>query len=160
MAGFDHSMKLTDKKNLALVFAIIILVVGYLDGTGTSTPPRSNQTSDNHSVADGDLRRAISQQLSDVQVRGQGVVTRFLKDDNDGSRHQRFILEIFPGQTVLVAHNIDLAPRLDSLELGDKLEFYGEYEWNTQGGVIHWTHHDPAGRHPGGWLKLDGKTYQ
>ena len=153
-------MKLTDKKNLALVFAIIILVVGYLDGTGTSTPPLSNQTSDNHSVADGDLRRAISQQLSDVQVRGQGVVTRFLKDDNDGSRHQRFILEIFPGQTVLVAHNIDLAPRLDSLELGDKLEFYGEYEWNTQGGVIHWTHHDPAGRHPGGWLKLDGKTYQ
>ena len=160
MAGFEHSMILTNKKNLALIIAVIILVVGYLDSNGISSPPLSNQAPDEHDVADDVLQSAISQQLSDVQVRGQGVVTRLLRDDNNGSRHQRFILEVFPGQTVLIAHNIDLAPRLDSLELGDKLEFYGEYEWNTQGGVVHWTHHDPAGRHPGGWLKLDGKTYQ
>ena len=64
------------------------------------------------------------------------------------------------GQTVLISHNIDRAPRIDSLRVGDRVEFQGEYEWNPQGGVVHWTHHDPAGRHAGGWLKHEGKTYR
>ena len=96
----------------------------------------------------------------DVQVRGEGTVSRVLSDDNDGSRHQRFILEIAPGQTVLVAHNIDLAPRVAGISVGDAVEFYGVYEWNERGGVIHWTHHDPRGQHVGGWLKHRGQTYQ
>jgi hypothetical protein len=33
-------------------------------------------------------------------------------------------------------------------------------KWNPQGGVIHWTHHDPAGRHLSGWVKHNGRTYQ
>lgn len=97
---------------------------------------------------------------SGEQSRGTGVVTRILPDDIDGSRHQRFILEVGSGRTLLIAHNIDLAPRLKGLEVGDTVEFYGEYEWNDKGGVIHWTHHDPNGRHVGGWLKYRGHTYQ
>ena len=65
-----------------------------------------------------------------------------------------------PGQTLLVAHNIDLAPCISSLTAGDRVEFYGEYEWNSQGGVIHWTHHDPAGRHAEGWLRHRGRVYK
>ena len=83
-----------------------------------------------------------------------------MKDDNEGSRHQKFILELSTGQTVLVAHNIDLARRVENLAQGDKVAFYGEYVWNEKGGVIHWTHHDPRGRHVGGWLKHNGITYQ
>ena len=64
------------------------------------------------------------------------------------------------GQRLLVAHNIDLAPRIEDLKVGDRVEFHGEYEWNAQGGVIHWTHGDPAGRHPDGWLKHRGRVYQ
>lgn len=97
---------------------------------------------------------------SGQQVKGSGRVVRILSDDNDGSRHQRFILETGTGQTLLVAHNIDLAPRISSLSTGDIVEFYGEYETNPQGGVIHWTHHDPQGRHVAGWLEHRGQRYQ
>ena len=64
------------------------------------------------------------------------------------------------GETVLLSHNIDLAPRIESLKKGDTVEFYGEYEWNEKGGVIHWTHNDPDGSHVAGWIKHQGKTYE
>ncbi len=108
----------------------------------------------------GEIEGLFERRASDVQVRGAGTVLRTLSDDNEGSRHQRFILELPSGHTLLVAHNIDLAPRIDSLKKGDRVEFFGEYEWNDRGGVIHWTHHDPQGRHVGGWLKHQGRTYQ
>jgi hypothetical protein len=97
---------------------------------------------------------------SGSQIRGSGEVVRLLADDNDGSRHQRFILRLPSGQTLLVAHNIDLAERVAGLRVGDRVEFSGEYEPNPQGGVVHWTHRDPAGRHPGGWLKHGGREYR
>ena len=112
------------------------------------------------SESDRVLRRAFEQHTSNLQVEGRGVVKRILPDDNDGSRHQRFILELGSGQTLLVAHNVDVAPRIPGLRKGDKVAFRGEYDWNPEGGVIHWTHHDPGGRHPGGWLKHKGKTYR
>lgn len=94
------------------------------------------------------------------QVGGSGRVVRILSDDNEGSRHQRFILELPSGRTVLIAHNIDLAPRISSLQTGDTVAFYGEFETNDRGGIIHWTHHDPQGRHPDGWLEHDGRRYR
>ena len=87
-------------------------------------------------------------------------MVRVLADDNNGSRHQRFIVQLGSGQTLLVAHNIDIADRVAYLESGDHIEFNGEYEWNPKGGVIHWTHHDPQGRHQSGWIKHNGHTYQ
>ena len=83
-----------------------------------------------------------------------------LRDDNEGSRHQKFILSLDNGLTILVAHNIDLAPKIENLRKGDMVEFFGEYEYSAQGGVIHWTHRDPNHRHEDGWLKHNGKIYQ
>ncbi|QYJ87232.1 DUF3465 domain-containing protein [Shewanella mesophila] len=110
--------------------------------------------------ADSVIARAFEQRQSGVMVQSQGRVTKLLADDNEGSRHQRFILRLSTGQTLLVAHNIDLAPRIDSLNVGDNVSFAGQYEWNQRGGVVHWTHHDPKGRHQGGWLRHNGRTYQ
>ncbi len=106
------------------------------------------------------LANAYRDHSSNIQVSGQGAVVRTLSDDRDGDRHQRFILELLSGQTLLIAHNIDLAPRIPSLKSGDSVQFNGEYEWNEHGGIIHWTHHAPNGLHEGGWLKRNGRTYQ
>ncbi|MGB0835374.1 MAG: DUF3465 domain-containing protein [Psychrobium sp.] len=106
------------------------------------------------------VQQAYSKQQSDVQVQGMGTVVRLLSDDLEGSRHQKFILKLSSGQTILIAHNIDLAPRINSIATGDKVQFFGEYEWSKKGGVVHWTHHDPRRRHVGGWLKHRGKVYQ
>ncbi|UUO08406.1 DUF3465 domain-containing protein [Blastopirellula sp. J2-11] len=106
------------------------------------------------------LGTAFAEQRSGLQVTGEGVVTKLLADDTEGSRHQRFILTLSTGQTLLVAHNMDLAPRLNLLEVGDTVAFNGVYEWNSQGGVLHWTHHDPSGRHEAGWLQHNGLIFE
>lgn len=123
-------------------------------------PGPAREQGERPSDSDQVLHRAFEQRTSNFQVEGLGVVQRILSDDDDGSRHQRFILELRSGQTLLVAHNIDVAPRILDLREGDLVAFRGEYEWNAKGGAIHWTHHDPAGRHSGGWLEHKGKTYQ
>lgn len=86
-------------------------------------------------------------------------MTRVLADDRDGSRHQRFLVSVADQVSVLVAHNVDLAPRVP-LAPGDSVELRGEYEWNNRGGVMHWTHRDPDGRHEAGWIRHDGRLYQ
>ena len=113
-----------------------------------------------HEGNDAALENAFANRLSNQQVAGRGRVVKLLPDDTNGSRHQRFIVRLESGQTLLVSHNIDLATRIDSLRTGDTVEFYGEYEWNPKGGVIHWTHHDSQGRHSAGWIRHAGQTYQ
>ncbi len=90
----------------------------------------------------------------------KGEVIKLLKDDLRGIKHQKFIIKIHSGLTLLVAHNIDLAPRIDTLQKGDQIKFCGEFETNSKGGVIHWTHHDPRGKHQGGWIEHKNKRYE
>lgn len=114
------------------------------------------------SRGDGDaiLAAASGDHARDLQVQGRGTVVRLLADDVDGDRHQCLIVRLESGQTLLVAHNIDVAPRVEGLHVGDGVAFAGVYEWGPEGGTIHWTHHDPEGRHVPGWLRHDGKTHQ
>ena len=131
----------------------------------TSTPPPPKLATapiapKTISAADTVIQKAFDSKRSKLQVEGEAVVYRVLPDDLDGSRHQKFLLRLTTGLSLLIAHNIDLAPRIDGISVGDTVEFYGVYEWNEKGGVVHWTHHDPAGRHIGGWLKFEGRTYQ
>ncbi|MGB5396444.1 MAG: DUF3465 domain-containing protein [Gammaproteobacteria bacterium] len=145
-----------NRKSLTIVSIAIVVFIASQQVDITPPPPDAGQSVETSSS----IEQAYLGQHSDIQVSGQGVVVKVLPDDNDGSRHQRFILKLDNNRTVLVAHNIDLAPRIKDLNKGNRVEFNGEYEWNEKGGVIHWTHHDPAGRHVAGWLKHNGKTYQ
>lgn len=144
-------------KKLILLAVAVALIYGFVHEKGISIPISISLSSQS---TDSTLQKAYKNRQNNLQVQGKGVVTKLLRDDLKGSRHQKFILKLSTGQTLLVSHNIDLAPRINRLKTGDTVEFYGKYEWNSKGGIIHWTHHDPDGRHIGGWLKHKDKTYQ
>jgi hypothetical protein len=149
------------KKIVALLFVLASFY--WLNQYGNASPtPVTLETNQLEQArpAESTITSAFEQQLSDVEVEGFGQIIKILSDDNEGSRHQKFLLKLTSSQTLLIAHNIDIAPRIDDLKVGDIVYFKGEYEWNPKGGVVHWTHHDPQGNHVGGWLELNGKRYQ
>jgi hypothetical protein len=106
------------------------------------TPPRPFTRADDH-----------------CWIEVSGIVQRLLHDDRDGASHQRFVLDLRNGQTLLVAHNIEVAARVP-LGLGARVDVRGLYEWNDLGGLVHWTHDDPHGQESGGYIRYAGRTYQ
>jgi Protein of unknown function (DUF3465) len=95
-----------------------------------------------------------------VEVTADGTVTRVLADQTGSSgTHERFIVKLATGGiTVEIEHNVSIAVRAPVKE-GDHVIVHGEYIWNAQGGLIHFTHHDPQGSHEGGFISDNGKTY-
>jgi len=132
------------KRLVSGVFFVLLLISWWVTEKQPETDKDANA-----------LETLYATKANDAWVELQGTVSRLLPDDMQGSRHQKFILTI-GSRTVLVAHNIDLAQRVP-ISVGDKLGVRGQYEWNQQGGVVHWTHHDPQNRHSGGWIEWQGK---
>jgi hypothetical protein len=149
------------KKPLLALLVVLAGIAYFLHEHGAPSQSRSSPASRSVNTPAADaLAHAFAEHRSNVQVMAEGVVVKMLADDSAGSRHQRFLLALPSGQTVLVAHNIDLASRVDALRVGDRVSLAGEYEWNERGGVIHWTHRDPRGTHIAGWIQHQGRTYQ
>jgi hypothetical protein len=146
------------RKGFVVIVVLIAAYLGLLQTPGDYPPGQSDSSS--QQAHENQISRAFREQATDRWVSGKGEVIKILPDDLDGSRHQRFILRLASGHTLLIAHNIDLAPRVDRLDRGESIEFTGIYEWNERGGVVHWTHHDPQGRDQGGWLEYQGKRYR
>jgi len=153
-------------KSLFLLYCLIgslaYSVHGYAEKKPQFVQLARNSSGVEHATSDQprSAQSAFANRQSNIQITGSGRVVRILADDVEGSRHQKFILKLASGQTLLIAHNIDLAPRINSLAIGDQVGFHGEYEWNAKGGIMHWTHHDPRGRHEDGWLLHDGTIYR
>ncbi len=106
------------------------------------------------------VERAFAEHRSGVEVTAQGSVTRVLSDDTGPTgRHQRFVIRLEGAtQTVLVTNNIDVGKRVP-LAMGDDVVVHGEYIWNDEGGLIHFTHHDPDHSHEDGWIEWRGVRY-
>ena len=102
------------------------------------------------------LKKAVENKEDKVYITVRGKVSRFLKDDEEGSSHQRWILdgdEEDVGLSVMVIHNLERFDRVP-LELGDRMEVRGKYVWNDKGGLVHWTNHAVHGEVEGGYIKL------
>ncbi len=146
------------RSTLAAVVALLALT-GAAPCVAQSASPRAAVTAPD-GIATGDLalRDAWRREARDVPIEIRAVVVKLLKDDRAGLRHQRFLVRA-AGLSLLVAHNIDLAPRAP-VQVGDTVRLRGEYVWNDKGGVLHWTHHDPRGRHAPGFIEVRGQRVQ
>lgn len=120
---------------------------------------RARDTTATQTADESAIRALIDSQTSGEMVELHAEIVKLLPDDNEGSRHQRLLLKLQTGGTMLVAHNIDLAERIPA-EQGDWITVYGQYEWNDRGGVLHWTHHDPKNWREGGWIEHAGVRYE
>jgi hypothetical protein len=140
------------------IIAIATLLFQYMGPNVLNNPDLSIEPNTSYTTH-SDIEALYAKRESDTIVETTGKVVKLLADDLEGSRHQKFILELASGHTLLVSHNIDLAPRVNALKRNDTVTLKGEYEWTKRGGVVHWTHHDPAGRHEDGWIEHKGKRY-
>ena len=146
-----------------LVALALIILIARLTGVATDQPeppPSRDPTAADPRTADHELvEQLFRSRSSGVMVTVRGTVIKLLPDDADGAAHQRFLLELDTRRTLLVAHNIDLAPRVPLAE-GDHAAIRAQYEWTERGGTLHWTHHDPDARREGGWILHDGQRYE
>ena len=110
-------------------------------------------------AASSQVDEAFRNHSSGIMVTAEGRVERTLTDDTTGDRHQRFIVRLPSGITILVAHNIDIAPRVPGIAAGSQVKLHGEYEWSDKGGTVHWTHRDRRGSHEAGWIEFNGQRY-
>jgi hypothetical protein len=162
---------------LIILVAVLAIVVSRYNGSlapattggvAQQQAPAGNAANDNSATpapgsgepVAGDVDAAFHDHSTNVELTASGTVARVLADDTQGLKHQRFVLRMPSGLTVLVAHDIDEAPRVPDLRAGQPLLAHGEYVWNAQGGIVHWTHHDSSGRHAPGWIDYDGRRYQ
>jgi hypothetical protein len=125
------------------------------DGNGGMAPTRNTFAP----AEQADVISAQDNHLQKVEVTVTAPIKKVLPDDTKGLPHERFLLLLANGSTVLIAHDTAMAPRVP-LNAGDNVTIHGEYIWNERGGVIHWTHHSDNGRHEGGYIDYQGQRYQ
>jgi hypothetical protein len=143
-----------------VVAAFVLAATPLVAACADARPTISAQTGTMATRGSGDaaLLDAARRQARNVPIEISAVVTKLLKDDTEGLRHQRFLIRA-AGLSILVAHNIDIAARVP-VQVGDTVRIRGEYVWNAKGGVLHWTHHDPRGKHPTGFVDVRGQHIQ
>jgi hypothetical protein len=139
------------------LFVVVLSLLACSSQNSTENIPLN---SDNSLTPISVFENAFKNGTSNIQVLQIGSIISILKDDTVGDLHQRFIVKLSNAQTLLIAHNIDLSPRIPNLIIGKSVKFYGEYEWNSEGGVVHWTHKDPGGTHVNGWIEYQGTKYE
>lgn len=152
-------MKTIELKFLT-VFSFYVLLSGFQAQSANAFTTKTDNALDSLLTPISKIESAFSKQRSDFTVTVKGKVTKLLKDDIVGHPHQRFIIKMSNGRTMLIAHNIDIAPRVKGIKVGSIIYVHGDYVWNSEGGLIHWTHHDPDGDHENGWIMHGGKKYQ
>ncbi|GAC1328213.1 MAG: hypothetical protein NVS2B16_00330 [Chloroflexota bacterium] len=84
-------------------------------------------------------------------------VVRLLPETYGRYEHQRFVVHCTSGRSILVTNDVSIGTRAP-IAAGATVTVHGEYIWNRQGGLVHFTHHSDSGG-PGGWILYRHKLY-
>ena len=123
---------------------------------GIATACSAGQAPDNPALC-----QAYAENRSHVEVVAEGVVTRLLGiQQGRVSPHEGFLMRLSSGcgLIVRVEVNTDFTGPI-TLNPGESVVVKGEYEYYPLGGVVHWTHRDPRGRHDNGYIEAGGRSY-
>jgi len=84
---------------------------------------------------------------------------RYFMGTTTHARHEAFDCRTDDGLALEIVDNVDLAPQLP-VGPGDRIAVRGELVQDRgRAPLVHWTHHDPAGRHADGWIDFAGRRY-
>lgn len=109
---------------------------------------------------DAAIVQAQAAQAQKVELTVTAPVLKLLREENYREPHQRFLLSLSNGTTVLVANDLKYGTYVPNLRPGALLRLHGEYIWNEKGGVLHWTHLSDEPRHESGYIDYNGWRYQ
>jgi hypothetical protein len=140
--------------SLASIAALIAGVI-YLR-TRPDAPPRSVAARE-AAVGCRAVHQDYVKRVSSVWVTLSATVERELPDSFGRYRHQRFIVRCAGGQTVLIVNDVSIGERVPVM-VGATVGVKGQYIWNSQGGLVHFTHHSDSGG-PGGWILWRGRVF-
>jgi len=145
LAGLSNCSQAQRQAEMNPVFAPV---------AGNVSAPAGNLAYD-----DNDVLAAQSNRLIKVEVTVTAPVKKMLPEDDVGLPHEKFLIVLSNGSTVLIAHDIKYAPVVP-VHPGDMVRIHGEYIWNAKGGLIHWTHRSDSPRHESGWIEFNGQRYE
>ena len=98
---------------------------------------------------------------SPAEVTFEGQVTtgaRYFFGTRTKCEHETFGVQTSAGP-VRIVDNVAIAPRVP-VQPGDRVEVRGEMVHDPgRIPIVHWTHHDPQGRHVGGFIEFGGRVY-
>jgi Protein of unknown function (DUF3465) len=160
------SRSTVNQKVLHLFCILAASLAGLSNCSLAQREPEMRQTTSPGAAAQGDnvqddneVIAAQSNHLIKVEVTVTAPIKKMLPEDDVGLPHEKFLILLSNGSTVLIAHDIKYAPVVP-VHAGDMVRIHGEYIWNAKGGLIHWTHHSDTPRHEGGWIDFGGQRYQ
>ncbi|HVA37802.1 MAG TPA: DUF3465 domain-containing protein [Candidatus Dormibacteraeota bacterium] len=111
---------------------------------------------------DRQLRLAVDQHHRPAEVTFSGTVASepvYFHSTRSGLTHEAFDVRTPSGLRAQVVENVDVGPRVP-VHRGDAVTVRGEYVRDAGAThVVHWTHHDPSGRHAGGFIEAGGRRY-
>lgn len=82
----------------------------------------------------------------------------FFVGRTSGREHEAFDVAT-PCGPLEVVDNVDIAPSVP-VRPGDRIDVRGEMVHDRgRPPIVHWTHHDPQGRHEDGFIRLRGRVY-
>jgi hypothetical protein len=93
---------------------------------------------------------------AEVYIPDAAVVRVLGERAGRSGEHEGFVIRA-NSQTFRVEDNVDITGPIP-LHRGDVVSLLGQLECDDE--VIHWTHHDPSGRHQSGYIKVNGKLYE